>query len=80
MSQIVVRGLASTKEYQLHVASDDLALTLLTFLRKNSLPIASSCSGEGVCKKCIINQDILSCKKTVIEWLVENKIIEVGYL
>ncbi len=80
MSQISLYGKASKREYTLAVKTEDLALTVLEFLQKNQFPIASSCSGEGVCKKCIINQDTLSCLVTVSDWLILNKRIEVGYL
>lgn len=55
---------------------------LMFFLMRKGLPIASSCAGEGVCKKCVINQDILSCQLTVADWLREFPQIpvEVSYL
>lgn len=37
-------------------------ITLIEYLRNNQLPIASSCNFNGVCKKCVFNQTILSCK------------------
>jgi Na+-transporting NADH:ubiquinone oxidoreductase subunit NqrF len=80
LSQINLYGKASQREFKLAIKTEDLDLTVLAFLQKNQFPIASSCSGEGVCKKCIINQDTLSCKVTVAEWLTLNKRIEVSYL
>ncbi len=55
---------------------------LMFFLMRKGLPIASSCAGDGVCKKCVINQDILSCQVTVADWLRDfpQQPVEVGYL
>jgi ferredoxin len=80
LPRIILLGKASLREYELEVTADDLALTVLEFLQKHQFPIASSCSGEGICRKCIINQNILSCMEKVSEWLKRNKKIEVSYL
>ena len=32
--------------------------SLMDFLISHGIPIASSCSGEGICRKCIVNVDI----------------------
>jgi len=76
----VLLGKASQRSYTLNVSTDDLQLNLLDFLLKNQFPIASSCSGEGICKKCVINEDILSCEVKVYEWLEKNQPIEISYL
>lgn len=60
----------------------DLKEVLLYFLRKKGITIASSCDGAGVCKKCSIQNDWLTCKMTLEEFLQRqpNKEIIVGYL
>lgn len=57
--------------------------TLMQFLIENQIRIASSCSGEGVCKKCVVNDQLISCQITLEEFLKnENnaKIITIDYL
>lgn len=80
--QIKVCGQASGREYILAVLAEDLSLTLLEFLRKNNITIASSCDGAGVCRKCEIQDGILTCGPTVREYLQSRPdgIIFVGYL
>ena len=41
---------------------------LLKLLVEHNLPMASSCSGLGVCKLCLVNETILSCEITVGEY------------
>ena len=75
---IRVVGLASGKvlgEFLIH----DPHEKLLFFLLRHNLPIASSCAGEGVCRKCLVSDDILSCQITVQEW-PEGKNVEINYL
>lgn len=60
--QIKVLGLASQKTKTFVISEDDLELSLLVFLQKHEVPVASSCSGEGVCEKCMLSDGRLSCK------------------
>lgn len=60
--QIKVLGLASQKSTEYPINEADLELNLLAFLQNLEVPVASSCSGEGVCKKCILSDGRLSCK------------------
>jgi Na+-transporting NADH:ubiquinone oxidoreductase subunit NqrF len=80
--QIEIKGKASGRSE--FISYDDLDLTevLLTFLRKKGITIASSCDGEGVCKKCVIQNDWLTCEMTLKEFLQRqpNGQITVGYL
>ncbi|CBW26695.1 hypothetical protein BMS_1875 [Halobacteriovorax marinus SJ] len=82
MLTVVIYGEASKKvikEISLH--EDDLSKTILELLQDHKIPIASSCMGEGVCKKCVINDNILSCFKLVkdiTKW--ESPIIRISYL
>ncbi|MBY0518296.1 MAG: 2Fe-2S iron-sulfur cluster binding domain-containing protein [Bacteriovoracaceae bacterium] len=80
-SLIRVRGLASGKivgEYEV----TDPGEFLMFFLMQQGLPIASSCAGDGVCKKCVVNGDRLSCQIRVGDWLRDfpDQDVEVGYL
>lgn len=55
---------------------------MLHFLRSHGITIASSCDGEGVCKKCGIQNGWLTCELTLEEFLKRQPdgIIEVDYL
>lgn len=58
-------------------------ISLMNFLINNGIRIASSCSGEGVCKKCVVNENLISCQMTLAEYLNEKNddtIIIVNYL
>ncbi len=80
--RIIVRGLASGRDKELEIPQDDYGEILLFWLRKNGIPIASSCDGEGVCKKCGIQNGWLTCELTWESFfkLSQDKIIEVSYL
>lgn len=77
LETIVVFGLASQKELG-RFPIDDPTETLMFFLMRQGLPIASSCAGDGICRKCVVNQEVLSCQSTVGEWL--SRRVEVSYL
>lgn len=40
---------------------------LLFFLMRHNVPVASSCAGDGVCKKCALSSGELACKLVVGE-------------
>jgi Na+-transporting NADH:ubiquinone oxidoreductase subunit NqrF len=82
MSVIEVRGLASKTSRFIEVNDSDLDTDLLTWLRAHSVTIASSCDGEGVCKKCSIQNGWLTCELTLKDFLERQPDgkIEVGYL
>ncbi len=67
--KIVLKGLASGKVTEFDVSESQMDKTLLEFLQENNQPIASSCSGVGVCQRCVVNGEILSCDLTVSEFL-----------
>lgn len=58
---IQVYGKASGKLIGEYEWSDPEEI-LMFFLMRHNLPIASSCAGEGVCKKCRLSSDELSCQ------------------
>ena len=80
--QVTVKGKASGKLTPVAYTNADLEKDLLHFLRAKGITIASSCDGEGVCKKCVIQNDWLTCRLTLKEFLelVPSGIIEVSYL
>ncbi len=80
--QVTVRGLASGKDLTVNYDREDLSLDLLTFLRGRGITIASSCDGEGVCKKCTIQNGWLTCEMTLENFLKcrPDGIVEVAYL
>jgi Na+-transporting NADH:ubiquinone oxidoreductase subunit NqrF len=63
-------------------SSDDTSL--MDLLRENNIPIASSCYGDGVCKKCTVSNDIISCQIKVRDFIKlsvkYNDIITISYL
>jgi len=82
MSVIQIMGIASNSSSEIHYRDLDLDKNLLRFLREKGITIASSCDGEGVCKKCSIQNDWLTCKltlKTFLERQNDGKIF-VSYL
>ena len=83
--KININGLASkTTVFEGVVRKTDLELTLLQYLQNQKIPIASSCSGEGVCQKCIVNKTLISCQVTLKNFIKsfndKNILIEVEYL
>lgn len=80
--QVTVKGLASGRLTTVAYLPADLDKDLLHFLRANGVTIASSCDGEGVCKKCVIQNGWLTCRLTIREFLerAPDGVIEVAYL
>jgi Na+-transporting NADH:ubiquinone oxidoreductase subunit NqrF len=79
---IEVRGLASGTSRFLQYSTIDLDRNLLYWLRANGITIASSCDGEGVCKKCVIQSDWMTCMMTVKDFIERERraVVEVNYL
>ncbi len=67
--QVTLIGIASGKSLLLDYSTNDLNKTLLNFLSEKEITVASSCSGHGICKKCSIQQDWLTCELTLKEFL-----------
>jgi Na+-transporting NADH:ubiquinone oxidoreductase subunit NqrF len=80
--QIEIKGKASGRSTFITYEDQDLKENLLIFLRKKGITIASSCDGEGVCKKCVIQNDWPTCMMTLEEFFQRqpNKQIIVDYL
>jgi Na+-transporting NADH:ubiquinone oxidoreductase subunit NqrF len=69
MPIIEIVGLASKTSRFIEVKDSDMNENLLDWLRKNGVTIASSCAGEGVCRKCKIQNDWLTCEFTLQSFL-----------
>lgn len=81
--KILVIGLASGNIKELEVMSPiPDRLSLMNFLMANKITIASSCGGEGTCKKCIVNQTQLSCQILIKDFLSDRDTarVEISYL
>ena len=83
MKVLKVVGLASTKLLlEINVKQLNENDTLLEFLQRENIPIASSCMGAGQCKKCIVeinDQTQLSCT-TLMKSLPKLSTVGVSYL
>ena len=75
-----IKGLASGRNYSLEVKPSELTMPLMNFLIHHSFNIASSCSGEGVCKKCTVNKTIISCQIRVEDFLKDTDTVLIDYL
>lgn len=68
--QLTIYGEASQSIVKnINYNDPDLAKDLLSFLREAEIPIASSCSGSGICKLCNINDNIISCEITLKDFI-----------
>ncbi|MAX65833.1 MAG: hypothetical protein QF441_01425 [Bacteriovoracaceae bacterium] len=75
-----ITGRSSQTSSQVLIRPDEFNLSLLNFLLKKNFPIASSCRGEQICQKCVVNTNILSCSLSVKEFLMTEKEVQVDYL
>lgn len=81
LKTVKVIGKASNKELTFLTNEVDLEMTLINFLVSKNLPIASSCRFEGVCRKCVVHSNVLSCQITLREYIETYGIlIEIDYL
>lgn len=81
MSTISVKGLASGRLVGVWPIEDPTE-NLMSFLRSKGVPIASSCGGDGVCRKCVVNGDNMSCQMSLRHFLelFPDGVVEVDYL
>jgi Na+-transporting NADH:ubiquinone oxidoreductase subunit NqrF len=78
---ITLYGKASDSSKYLRYTQEDLKLTVLEYLQKQDVPIASSCKGRAACHRCKINDEILACDITLEEFINNyNKKIIIDYL
>ena len=81
---LYIDGLASRSRQEISFQEKEKTISLMDFLRLKSVSIASSCYGEGVCKKCVLkinNEEKLSCQIPMSFFTEESPyIIEIDYL
>lgn len=83
--ELIIYGFASNKLLK-KIKIDsilDKNINLMSFLLANKITIASSCNGEGQCRKCIVNNSIISCQTTLKEFIDSNEddlTITISYL
>lgn len=82
MKTIKVIGLASQKTVKELEVQTFNNISLMDFLMRFKIPIASSCGGAGTCKKCVVNTDLLSCQISLKDFMQdkETAVVEVTYL
>ncbi len=82
MQIIEVRGIASGNSRFFKLFPEEMDENLLWWLRSKGITIASSCNGEGVCKKCVIQDGWMTCMMTLKIFLSQEPdgVIEVSYL
>lgn len=87
MYSITVIGKASGKIIlKKEIEPENEKTNLMELLRFNGINIASSCFGEGICKKCLVfinDKEVTSCQKSLSDFTEtedKNMIIEVSYL
>lgn len=69
MPIIEVVGLASKTIRSFEIKPDEGEENLLQWLRRHGITVASSCDGAGICRKCIIQNDLATCEVTVNSFL-----------
>lgn len=83
MKKLVVFGQASNRTIlTLDIGYSLYEYTLMDLLLKNGIPVASSCGGDGICKKCAVtihDEKILSCQKTIRQLFREEDLIELTF-
>lgn len=82
MYQVNIWGKASNKLIcSKKVSNDEVNENALVWLRNQNIPIASSCNGDGVCKKCVINNNVcyISCRKFDYFYSRNSKSVKYGY-
>jgi Na+-transporting NADH:ubiquinone oxidoreductase subunit NqrF len=80
MPQLLVKGLASKRDIKVFTwenSKDIPKLSLMEFLRSQKIPVASSCFGEGVCRRCKVSETILSCQVKVFELFKAHNDLEI---
>lgn len=69
MPVIEIVGGASGTTTRLSFDQSESGENLLRWLRKKGVTIASSCDGQGICKKCGIQNGWLTCELTLKSFL-----------
>ncbi len=80
MLEIIVIGEASQKLIAKFCLKEIPQMSLMDYLRSQEIPIASSCLGKGICKKCVFNKDNLSCQTWLNELKQSPFYVNISYL
>ncbi|MBL7666018.1 MAG: hypothetical protein JNM93_12860 [Bacteriovoracaceae bacterium] len=81
MPMIKVMGKASGKCVRILDCPTPIPkISLMAFLHSHSVRIASSCLGEGVCQKCMVNGDLVSCQISLEDFVALKEDVVVEYL
>lgn len=85
IGRIAIYGGASKKLLKTITVETCETGPLMNFLQSKGIPIASSCSGDGVCQKCtiILNQAlVLACQVKMEDLFNHSSVVavEVAYL
>lgn len=81
--KLIVFGEASQRVFkEITFHENERSQILMDFLRQNKVPIASSCLGEGFCRRCTVGENKLSCQITLGDFLAAHPdhICRVSYL
>lgn len=75
--ELIIFGSASQREIKkilIDASSKDASSKLMSFLLEHHIPVASSCNGEGICRKCIVKwreRPLMSCQVSLAD-IFEN--------
>lgn len=82
VKELIIYGKASNKKILvLSVPPRYLKSNLMDFLRDHGIPIASSCGGDGICLKCVVEahgEKILSCMTSIEEVLKNSDSVQIS--
>ena len=80
---LIIKGLASGKIVKtIEITMQHMESNLMDFLLFHHVPVASSCSGKGVCKKCICiygDNEVLTCQKSLIHLFSKEKEVTIYF-
>jgi ferredoxin len=84
MRELIVYGGASQKIIANLVIDENTSLdeNLMNFLMMHEIPVASSCLGEGICKKCVAlihEKKWLTCELTLAQLFLSSRIEKVSF-
>lgn len=81
MYKLTIRGEASGKVVKVIKLSElpIEEISLMDYLIKQSVPVASSCYGEGVCRKCVTSSDLLTCQVKLSDLFSQNNDVNLAF-
>ena len=81
--RLIVKGLASGREVKtIEIQPQQLEANLMDFLLFHQIPVASSCSGKGVCQKCVCiygDREVLTCQKSLIHLFSKDREVTIYF-